>query len=139
MRREEIGAESMWLCFDLVDNGYITPEQAMHVLREQMASRTPIGQIAVECEVMTMGQVFDVLAKQSESNLPFGELAIEMGYLNREQLGDLILRQLDSIPSQFELLVKSGALSEAELNKAILANRLRRMGAPQELELLSAS
>ncbi len=129
---------SMWLCFDLVDDGYLTSDQAMKILRRQMSCRTPIGQLAVEHEMLTMGQVFDVLAKQFESDLPFGELAIEMGYLSREQLGDLILRQLDSVPSQAELLVKTGMLSEQELGKAIQARRHRRMGAAQELELLDA-
>lgn len=127
----------MWLCFDLVDDGYITPEQAMKLLRRQMSCKTPIGQIAVECELMTMGQVFDVLAKQTGSSLPFGELAIELGYLNREQLGDLILRQLDSVPSQTELVVQSGLLSEEELDLAIHAKRQRRIGTPQqEFELV---
>ena len=129
----------MWLCFDLVDDGYLTAEEAIQVLRQQMSCRTPIGQLAVECEMMSMGQVFDVLSRQFETELPFGEIAIEMGYLDREQLGDLILRQLDSVPTQSELLLKSGMLAEEELARAVKAKRCRRMGVPQELELLSCS
>jgi hypothetical protein len=118
----------MWLCFDLVEGGYITSDQAMQVLNQQMSCRKPIGQLAAESELMTMGQVFDVLAKQFRSPLPFGELAIEMGYLNREQLGELILRQLESAP----------LLSEQELEKAIEARRRKRMNSPdeQQFELL---
>ena len=132
------GANSMWLCFDLVEGGYITSDQAMQVLNQQMSCRKPIGQLAVESELMTMGQVFDVLAKQFRSPLPFGELAIEMGYLNREQLGELILRQLESAPLLSELLINLEVLTEQELEKAIEARRRKRMNSPdeQQFELL---
>ena len=83
----------MRLCFDLVEGGYITPAQALSVLDQHLASRTPIGQLAVEDEHMTMSQVFDVLAQQTISNRPFGELAIELGYLDRLDLGRLLLTQ----------------------------------------------
>ncbi len=122
----------MWLCFDLVDGGYITPEQGMQLLRQQMCCKTPIGQLAVECEMMSMGQVFDVLAQQFRSSLPFGELAIELGYLNREQLGGLILRQLDSVPTLMDLVISSGFMTEQELEDAIEHRKRTRMGAPQE-------
>ena len=41
-------------CFDLVEGGYITAAQALSVLDQHIASRTPIGQLAVENEHMTM-------------------------------------------------------------------------------------
>lgn len=63
----------MRLCFDLVEGGYLTAAQALAVLDQHLASRTPIGQLAVEHELMTMRQVFDVLAQQTISNRPFGE------------------------------------------------------------------
>ncbi len=126
------GANSMWLCFDLVDGGYISSDQAMQVLNKQMSCRTPIGQLAVENEMMSMGQVFDVLAQQPRSSLPFGELAIEMGYLTRLQLGELILAQLDRVPSLSELLVNLEIISKEELGKAIEARRQQRAGSPQE-------
>ena len=125
-------ANSMWLCFDLVDGGYISSDQAMQVLNKQMSCRRPIGQLAVEGELMTIGQVFDVLGQQAKSTLPFGELAIEMGYLDREQLGELILRQLDSVPTLSELLVSLGIMSEEVLEEAIEVRRKQRMGCPEE-------
>ncbi len=45
---------SMRPCFDLVEGGYITAAQALSVLDQHIASRTPIGQLAVENEHMTM-------------------------------------------------------------------------------------
>ena len=132
------GANSMWLCFDLVDGGYITSNQAMQVLNQQMSCRKPIGQLAVESEWMTMGQVFDVLAKQFRTPLPFGELAIEMGFLNRKQLGELILRQLESAPLLSELLINLEILTEQELEQAIEERRQKRMNSPveEQFELL---
>lgn len=120
----------MWLCFFLVDEGYISSEQALQVLRKQISCRKQVGQIAVECETMTMGQVFDVLAEQNQSSLPFGELAIEMGYLNRQQLGEIMLRQLDSMPSLSDLLIDSGVISRGKLDAAIAARRQQRQSAP---------
>ena len=44
----------MGLCFDLVEGGYITAAQTLAVLVGHLASRTPIGQLAVENDLMTM-------------------------------------------------------------------------------------
>lgn len=130
----------MWLCFDLVDDGYITPDQAMMVLRRQMSFRQPIGQLAVECAVMTMGQVFDVLTQQVNSELPFGELAIEMGYLDRAQLGDLLLRQIDNVPPLNEILVQTGVITAELLDAALKRRRRKRVGTTEErqFELLTS-
>ena len=50
----EWGQTLMGLCFDLVEGGYITAAQALAVLEGHLASRTPIGQLAVENDLMTM-------------------------------------------------------------------------------------
>ena len=50
----ELGQTLMRLCFDLVEGGYITASQALAVLEGHLASRTPIGQLAVENDLMTM-------------------------------------------------------------------------------------
>lgn len=118
-----LGQRSMWLCFDLVDGGYLSSTQAMRVLNRQLSYRSPIGQLAVEREWMTMSQVFEVLSRQGSSPMPFGELAIEMGFLDREQLGDLLLDQLSNIPSLEELIVSEGMMTEEEIENAVTTMR----------------
>lgn len=98
-------------CLYLVEAGHITADQALHAIRHQMAMRRPIGQLAVENDLMTMNQVFDVLSSQLDCDQPFGQLAIEMGYLTHEDLGVLILQQLDSVPTLDDILIQNGAVT----------------------------
>jgi hypothetical protein len=120
----------MRLCFDLVEGGYITAAQALSVLDQHLASRTPIGQLAVESEHMTMSQVFDVLAQQTISNRPFGELAIELGYLDRLDLGRLLLTQVEGSKPLTELILEEGLMTQIELDNAVHERKLQRSRKP---------
>jgi hypothetical protein len=128
----------MRLCFDLVEGGYITAAQALAVLDRHLASRTPIGQLAVENELMTMSQVFDVLAQQTISHRPFGELAIELGYLDRLNLGRLLLIQIESSKPLITLILDAGLLTQIELENAVHERKLKRSPQPdhQRAEVL---
>ena len=129
----------MQIYFDLVDGGHISADQLMAAMRRQVSLRHPIGQLAVENEMMRMGEVFDVLAQQRTSREPFGQLAMRMGYLSREQLGELILQQLDGVPTVTEILVRQGCVSQETID--CVTRRSRRRNEPMEtphLELLEA-
>ncbi len=129
----------MQIYFDLVDGGYITADDLMSAMRRQLSLRHPIGQLAVENEMMRMGEVFDVLAQQRCSREPFGQLAMRMGYLSREQLGELILQQLDGVPTVTEILIGSGVTDQEAIDRVTL--RSRKRNEPIEtphLELLEA-
>ena len=116
----------MHLCFDLVAGGYLTPAQALAFIDEHVSSRTPIGQLAVESELMTMSQVFDVLAQQNVSNRPFGELAIELGYLNRLDLGRLLLTQIEGSTCLEKLIIDNGLMTQIELDNAVHERKLQQ-------------
>lgn len=118
--REAVG---MWICYELVQEGTISPDQMVDAMRQQAEYRLPIGQLAVEAGFMTTGQVFDALAVQYDKDLPLGEIAIELGYLDRSQLAELILRQIEDVPSMTEILVQAGALSNADLRDAVARHR----------------
>ncbi len=113
----------MWFAFDLIDEGRISAEGFVGALRQQLRCRRPLGQLAVEAEMMTMPQVFEVLTKQADGNEPFGELAIAMGFLSREDLSELIVRQLETVPRLEEILVECGVITQRELDSALV--RLR--------------
>ncbi|WP_413431300.1 hypothetical protein [Crateriforma spongiae] len=106
----------MYIPFELIDRGMVSSDQLVQALRHQVALRKPVGQLAVDNQMMRMGEVFDVLAQQrdlaqsSDTRLPFGRVAIQMGYLNRSQLGELMLQQLDQTPGVDEVLVDEGVL-----------------------------
>lgn len=116
----------MRLCFDLVEGGYLTAAQALAVLDQHLASRTPIGQLAVEHELMTMSQVFDVLAQQTISNRPFGELAIELGYLDRLNLGRMLLIQVEGSKPLEALIQEMELMTQIELENAVHERKLQR-------------
>ena len=120
----------MRLCFDLVEGGYLTPTESLSVLDGHLSSRIPIGQLAVESELMTMSQVFDILAQQTISNRPFGELAIELGYLNRLDLGRLLLIQIESSTSLENLIIDNGLMTQIELDNAVHERKLQRSRGP---------
>lgn len=109
----------MWFAFDLIDEGRISAEGFVGALRQQLRCRRPLGQLAVEAEMMTMPQVFEVLSRQSDRNEPFGELAIEMGFLSREDLSELIVRQMEAVPLLEELLVECGAITKRDLEDSL--------------------
>ncbi|QDT11267.1 hypothetical protein K239x_32610 [Planctomycetes bacterium K23_9] len=131
------GQDKMRRCIYLVEAGHITADQAMHAIRHQLAMRRPIGQLAVEQNMMTMNEVFDVLSSQLDCDQPFGQLAIEMGHLTHEDLGLLILKQLDGVPSLEDILIQNGAVTakivmEAESRYEALPGMVRsREGAVQ--------
>jgi len=128
----KLGQTFMRLCFDLVEGGYITPAQALALLDQHLASRTPIGQLAVENEHMTMSQVFDVLAQQTISNRPFGELAIELGYLTRLDLGRLLLTQIEGSTPLNTLIINEGLLTQIQLENAVHERKLQRSSTPTQ-------
>ena len=127
------GAIVMRRCLYLVEAGYITADQALHAVRHQLAMRRPIGQMAVECRMMSMNQVFVVLQDQLDCDQPFGQLAIQRGYLTEEDLGTLILKQLDSVPRLKDILIEAGAVSAEVIRQAeIRYEALPKFGQSQQ-------
>src|SRR5687767_9307648 len=80
----------------LKKKGIITAEQLVAALEKQLGSLVPIGQLALEENVLSPRDIFDVLQAQSDSpNERFGDLAVEMGLMSRSDLMRLLMIQAD--------------------------------------------
>ena len=129
----------MKLCLYLVETGKISADQALFAFRHQLSMRPPIGQIAVENDLMTASQVFDVLSVQLDSPKPFGTIAIELGFLTRDQLSDVILQQLDRAPSLSSILITSGLVTIDDVEAAERYQRGSELETLDELTWLTSS
>ncbi len=90
----------------LKNKGVISAEQLTAALEEQLDTLVPIGQLALEENVLSARDIFTVL--QAQSNSPgerFGDLAVEMGLMTRDELRRLLMIQADRKRPLLEILV----------------------------------
>lgn len=96
----------------LKKKGIITAEQLVAALEEQLGALVPIGQLALEENVLSPRDIFDVLQAQSDSpNERFGDLAVEMGLMSRSDLMRLLMIQADRKRPITDILIEQGALT----------------------------
>jgi hypothetical protein len=139
---------SLTFCIHLVRNGAISPTQLIEALEAQVASRAPLGQIALHDEQLTMSQLFEILSVQRLENKQFGEIAMEREFLTRTQLALLLLKQSEAEPTLLDVLIGQGAVSPqqiAELHEqwkrenrrreTITAGRARPISKPKALAI----
>jgi hypothetical protein len=108
----------------LKNKGVITAEQLVAALEQQLNSLVPIGQLAMEENVLSPRAIFTVLQAQSDSpDARFGELAIELGLMTRGDLMRLLMVQADRKRPIVELLVDQGALTQSKAASELAAYR----------------
>ncbi len=123
----------MWLAAHFYSQGRISGEAFASAAVEQIRRRKPLGQIALQTQVLTMKQIMSVLGEQANrTELPFGEVAMGMGLLTADQVARLLYVQAQEVPPLEELLVEFGALTQEEVARSatfalrILYNRAQR-------------
>jgi hypothetical protein len=100
----------------LTNKGIITAEQFVAALEEQLGSLVPIGQLALEENVLSPRDIFAVLQAQSDSpDERFGDLAVEMGLMTRGHLMRLLMIQADRKRSIADILIGQGVLSQQKI------------------------
>ena len=108
----------------LKKKGIITAEQLVAALEEQLGSLVPIGQLALEENVLSPRDIFDVLQAQSDSpNERFGDLAVEMGLMSRSDLMRLLMIQADRKRPITDILIEQGALTPQKAASEMAAYR----------------
>jgi hypothetical protein len=108
----------------LKNKGAISADQLVVALEEQLGSLVPIGQLALEENVLSPRDIFTVLQAQSDSpNERFGELAVEMGLMTRGQLMRLLMIQADRKRPIADILVSQGALTQQKAASEMAAYR----------------
>jgi hypothetical protein len=112
----------------LKNKGVITADQLVAALEEQIGSLVPIGQLALEENVLSPRDIFAVLQAQSDSpNERFGDLAVEMGLMTREHLMRLLMIQADRKREIAEILISQGALTGQKAATEMAAYRREQL------------
>ena len=90
-----------------VERGYLTPAQVELVQVEQRQVDCRFVDLAVQLELLSIGQADDLLAEQRRRHKPLGEALVELDLLNPAELDAWLdryhLTQLDLDVSHFEL------------------------------------
>ncbi len=106
----------------LIQKGIITKEDLEKALYEQKKGRTPLGQLAVQSEMITPQEMFRILSskrKEGKNAPPFGRLAIQLEILSEEDIQSLLKLQTHSTDLLGDVLVSNGALTKRELFQAL--------------------
>jgi len=108
----------------LKNKGVISADQLVSALEEQLGSLVPIGQLALEENVLSPRDIFTVLQAQSDSpNVRFGDLAVEMGMMTRGHLMRLLMIQADRKRPIADILVSQGAITQQKVATELAAYR----------------
>lgn len=105
----------MWTACLLAKQGIIDPTLFVEVVHRHLASRPPIGRVALRERLISLSQVVDVLKQQAETGEPFGKIAQGRGYLSQQELAHLLLRQLEEATPVDDLLIELSGLTRDEL------------------------
>jgi hypothetical protein len=108
----------------LKKKGIITAEQLVAAAEIQLNNLVPIGQLALEENILSARDIFDVLLAQSTSpNQRFGELAIEIGLMSRDDLMRLLMIQSERKRPIADILVAQRVLTQQQVANEMAAYR----------------
>jgi hypothetical protein len=109
--------------------GVISAEQLVAALEVQQERLPPIGQLAIEENLLTTREVFHVLCSQSEApSERFGDTAIDLGLMTQSQLHWLLAIQLERREPLEEILVEQRALSPYQMVEELTEYRREMEG-----------
>lgn len=111
----------------LLRRGVITPAQLVAAFEAQQEDLAPLGQLAMEEGMLTVGEVFRVLRFQSDSAQDrFGDAAIALGLLTKGQLAELLMEQSNRQRPLDAVLLEQGAVDRGTLEAEREAFRRNR-------------
>ena len=105
----------------LIREGLITRKDLDNALWEQKKNRIPLGQLALQSEMISPQEMFQILSgqrKRGKEAPSFGQLAIELNILIEKDIDSLLKIQNQTSVLLGEVLVSLGALTKMELFQA---------------------
>jgi hypothetical protein len=113
----------------LKSKGVISAEQLVAALEIQQDRLPPIGQLAIEENLLTPREVFHVLCSQSDApGERFGDTAIDLGLMTQSQLHWLLAIQLERREPLEAILVEQRTLSQYQMVEELTAYRREMEG-----------
>ena len=110
----------------LVNEHAVNESDVVEALNIQKERTTPIGQLALKNNMLTMQKIFAILNAQVNSSKRFGEVAVELGYLSKESVDVLLNIQKEGRPPIGEILVEINKLDRNTLEN--LLEKYRQLG-----------
>ncbi|HBE68372.1 MAG TPA: hypothetical protein DDW52_09515 [Planctomycetaceae bacterium] len=102
----------------------VSAEQIAEAVSSLSTCRKPIGQIALEKRMLTVGQTMRVLAEQADQpELQFGQAAVHLGFLTECEVTLLLGAQQEQSPSLSQMLVELGFITAKRLSEEIANTR----------------
>lgn len=95
----------------LVEEGFMTREQFLHVISEQEKIRVKLGLIAVSEGMLTLDQADAINRMQQVMDKRFGDIAVEKGYLTETQVSSLLKMQGNEYLTFAQTLVDEGIVT----------------------------
>ena len=106
----------------LIENGFITKEDLNNALYEQKKNRIPLGQLALQTDMITPQEMFLLLSgqrKRGKESPSFGQLAIELDILTEKDIESLLKLQFQSVDLLGDVLISIGAITKTKLFHAL--------------------
>lgn len=94
----------------LVDGGFLTDAQLLQALEEQSNTRSSVGRLAFELDIMDLDQVVKVIAAQETGELRFCAQAVELGFMTDAQRLELLDAQERTRPPLGQIIVSMGLI-----------------------------
>ncbi|MEQ1504698.1 MAG: hypothetical protein ABMB14_20830 [Myxococcota bacterium] len=108
----------MRFCIFLYEEGLITDQQCLEVLRSICRRTPPLGRLVIKEKLLSVQQLRMLLAKQMETSGPLGKLAVECGLLTEAQVNQLIERQRVETPSALDVVLDLRMMDSDALHAA---------------------
>lgn len=106
--------EAMALTRTLLANHWIDASVALEALDRYVASRVPLGRLALAEGMLKVGPLLHILDEQLEEasvgdSRRFGEIAVALGFLDEIHVKALLAAQAELAPTFEQILVDLGA------------------------------
>lgn len=122
----------------LVEEGFMTKEQLVHVISEQEKIRVKLGLIAVSEGMLTLDQADAINRLQQVMDKRFGDIAVEKGYLTESQVSSLLKMQGNEFLTFAQTLVDEGIVSMDKIQLVLRSYQVENGLTNTELEAIKS-
>ncbi len=122
----------------LVEEGFMTREQLVHVISVQEQIRVKLGLIAVAEGMLTIDQADAINRMQQTMDKRFGDIAVEKGYLTEAQVGSLLKMQGNEFLVFAQTLVDEGILTMDKIQLVLRSYQVENGFTNTELEAIKS-
>lgn len=122
----------------LVEEGFMTKEQLVHVISKQEQIRVKLGLIAVSEGMLTLDQAEAVNRLQQVMDKRFGDIAVEKGYLTESQVSSLLKMQGNEYLTFAQTLVDEGIVTMDKIQLVLRSFQVENGFTNTELEAIKS-